>query len=334
MMLAKVDRKKAESVRRALLLRGALDLQYGVLREGDFVFFPLRVCVDLDGVEIVHGNAQAREEKPRSLRQSLEGRLSEAEMSLVPTSYTLVGDIAVLELPEELHGKAETVGKSLMESFPNVKVVALKTSQVEGEFRVPGLVVVAGEQRTETVHRENGNLIKVDVSKAYFNPRTGAERARVASKISEGEKVLVLFAGVGPYAVAAAKRTKAGVWAVELNPDAVRYLVENARLNKVGINVIEGDARDKVPDIEFDRVIMPLPKQAHSFIDVALGAVRDGGTIHYYSFAHNSLEASGDVVEIAGSFGYRTEIIDSLECGAYSPCLAKYCVDFRAWKIA
>ncbi|MBU0761496.1 MAG: class I SAM-dependent methyltransferase family protein [Candidatus Altiarchaeota archaeon] len=331
-MLAKTHKKNAENVRKMLLADDALDVGRVVRREGDFVFFPLKKRVEVDGAEFVEGLAQERIEKPRSLKEALAGVLDVADLSLVPSAYTVIGDIAFLELPDQLLGRKNIIGEALLSCFPNVKVAALKISQVDGEYRVPGVEVIAGENRTETVHRENGCFFKLDIATVYFNPRTGSERERVSSKVTSGERVLVLFAGVGPYAVHAAKRG-AEVWAVELNPDAVSYMRENARLNKVDLKVVEADARDVKFDVLFDRVIMPLPKQANNFLDVALSCARESGVIHYYCFAHNSLEAVGDVIETAGSLGYKTEILESILCGTYSPCLNKYCVDFRTSKI-
>ena len=73
----------------------------------------------------------------------------------------------------------------------------------------------------------------VDVEKCYFSPRLSTERARIADLVEDGEVVLNMFAGVGPYSITIAKRKKAEVYSNELNEAAYRLHLENNRLNKV-----------------------------------------------------------------------------------------------------
>jgi len=274
--------------------------------------------------------------KPRSLREALEDKLSAWELSMVPRSFDVVGDIAVIEFPEELAGKEKVIADALIKTFRNINVVVEKTSEVSGEYRTRGLRVIAGESRTTTVHKEYGLRYAMDLKSAYFSPRLGTERARVAEKVKKGEKVLVMFAGVGPYAILISKKSDAGeVYAVELNHDAVEYMKENIKLNKAGnVFALEGDAGVKVPELvnkagKFDRIIMPLPKDAGSFLDAALPALRENGTIHFYYFARDPGEAVEKVREISMNLGYEIEILEAVECGSYSPCLSRICIDFK-----
>jgi tRNA (guanine37-N1)-methyltransferase len=191
--------------------------------------------------------------------------------------------------------------------------------------------VLAGEKRTDTVHKEADRAYKVDVTKAYFSPRLGTERMRVAKQVKEGERVLVMFAGIGPYPILISKKAKPKeVYAIELNPAAVGYMKENIKLNKVDVKAILGDVKAETPKLgKFDRIVMPLPKDAGNFLDVALPALKKGGTIHYYTFTRTTKEAAEEVRKICKSLGYEAEILASVECGTYSPCLSRICVDFR-----
>ena len=97
----------------------------------------------------------------------------------------------------------------------------------------------------------------------------------------------------------------------------------------VQANVIEGDARKVLPALgEFDRIIMPLPKQAETFLDVTLPALKKGGIIHYYTFAHDPDEAVKGLREAVGKLGRKPNIAAAVECGSYSPCRSRMCVDF------
>ncbi len=131
-------------------------------------------------------------------------------------------------------------------------------------------------------------MYKVDLRKDYFSPRLSTERARIAAQVRPSERVLVLFAGVGPYAVLTAKRVPtARVTAVELNPHAARLLEKNIRLNNLtNITPIHGDARDALKKFskQFNRIIMPLPKNAFNFLPLALKNAAKNCVINYYAF--------------------------------------------------
>ena len=84
-----------------------------------------------------------------------------------------------------------------------------------------------------TSHKEFGFVYHLDVTRVFFNSHLGHERMRVASQVKAGESVLVLFAGVGPFAVPLAARG-AQVVALEKNREACLWLAENVRLNGAG----------------------------------------------------------------------------------------------------
>jgi tRNA wybutosine-synthesizing protein 2 len=77
----------------------------------------------------------------------------------------------------------------------------------------------------------------------------------MGEEAGEDERVLDMFAGIGYFALPMA-RAGASVTAVERNPDAFRYLAENAQLNAVGdrVSCVLGDCRDV--DAPADRVVM------------------------------------------------------------------------------
>jgi tRNA (guanine37-N1)-methyltransferase len=325
-----VKKARAQEARQRISDEGLLEKSAPVVREGEYVLFPVKSDLKMRCSSVVERECEGRAQRPRSMKEALRGILSEDELAALQSSYNVVGDIAILEFDDSLAPKKRLIGEAMLAVFRNLKVVARKTEQVSGEYRVPGIEVIAGEDRTETVHREHGCVYKLDVAQAYFSPRLGHERMRVVGQIRPGERVLVLFAGVGPYAILAAKRTDADVSAVELNPKAVEYMRWNVMRNKVKVGVVEGDAKEVLPALgRSDRIVMPLPKQADLFLDAAFPALKPGGIIHFYVFARNSLEASGRLAETAATLGRRIRVLEAVECGSYSPCMSRYCVDFR-----
>lgn len=227
----------------------------------------------------------------KNLKEALRDDLTEQELEELVTSFDVVGDIAIIKIPDLLLGKKERIGEALMEVHGNVDTVLRQVGPVNGEHRTRELEVIAGEEKAETVHKEYGCSFKVDLSKVYFSPRLARERYRVAGKVESGEVVTNMFAGVGCYSVLMAKHSKPEkVYSIDKNPAAVEYMRHNVRVNKVGGTVIpiQGDARKVIENNlggSSDRVLMPLPDFARDFFDVALQALKpEGGRIHFYDY--------------------------------------------------
>lgn len=162
----------------------------------------------------------------------------------------------------------------------NVKSVFKKLGPMEGVYRTRKLKFLAGERRTVTEYRENNCRFRLDVSKVYFTPRLSFERRRIAEQVKPGEHILALFAGVGPFPIVIAKvQPHVKIHAVELNPDAFKYMQENTRLNRMQeiITPLLGDVKEIVP-AKFvnsaDRILMPLPKGAEKFLGEAFLAAK------------------------------------------------------------
>lgn len=213
----------------------------------------------------------------------------EDKLLRVKGSYDLVGDIAVLDIPSELVRYQKLFVAAMQQLNPRVKVIAKKASATSGKYRVRKIRVIAGEKRTSTIHKESACSFTIDLNKSYFSTRLAHERERIASQVREDERVLVLFAGVGPFAIVAAKKQpKATFVGVEFNPAAVRAFKENILLNKVGgrVEVMRADVTKFLAQKEntrsFDRVIMPLPHTAHNFLAGAMNALKNGGIVHFY----------------------------------------------------
>jgi len=260
-------------------------------------------------------------------------------MEKLVTSFDIVGDIAVIEIPRGLGKRGKIIAEAIMKIHKNIKVVA-KKSPVEGRYRVRGLKVIAGDKRTETVHKESGCLMKLDAAKAYFSVRLSHERERIAAMVKDNEKVLILFAGVGPFALVIAKKVPtATVAGIELNPYAVKYFEENVKLNKLkNCDAIKGDVRRVVPK-KFvnwaDRVLMPLPKSAENFLDTAILASRNNAVVHFYHFGkHENVfkDAEEKIMKAAKKSKCSAGLINSKIVRPYAPGIVQIVVDFKIKK--
>ncbi|MBS7638173.1 class I SAM-dependent methyltransferase family protein [Candidatus Bathyarchaeota archaeon] len=262
-------------------------------------------------------------------------------MRLIPRSFDIIGSrekaVAIVEIPPDLRDFEEGVAKAIMERHKNVKSVLVKESERLEEYRIRRYRVLAGDPDTEVVHREAGCLFKLDPQKVYFSPREGAERMRIAEKVRDGEKILVMFSGVCPYPIVIAKRhEKVRIIAVESNPHAHNYCVENIHLNRVQDKVIAllGDVRDICPTLgsTFDRIVMPLPKGAYQFLDLAIPLLNCGGVVHFYHWAREPdlFSKAKEILSTASErFGRRAEFLEEVRVSQYSPRVWKVRVDAR-----
>ncbi len=209
--------------------------------------------------------------------------------------YDLIGDIAVLRVPDNPKARIHIVARAILQTHRNVKTVLLQVGEVAGQFRLRRLDWVMGERKTQTVHREWGCTYRVDLETCYFSPRLSFERMRIARLVKPHETVVNMFAGVGCFSILMVKLGKARiVYSIDVNPSATEYLQENASLNRVESQVvpIQGDAKDIISkhlgNIA-DRVVMPLPEKAYEYLNYAVAALKPtGGWIHYYDFEHAS----------------------------------------------
>jgi len=276
--------------------------------------------------------------KPQSLKEALKGKLSEEEISKVKRAFDLIGDIVVMEIPEGLEEKKEMIAKAVMEVQTNVRSVFKKASGMEGEYRVRKLELLAGEGGTETIYKENGCAFKLDISKVYFSPRLSTERMRIAELCKEEEKVLALFAGVGPFPIVCAKKKKCKCIGIELNPVACEYFRFNIKLNKVQdlIEVVEGDVSKIVPGLKFaqeaDRILMTLPKDAYQFLPFVLPYAKKGAIVHIYGFypeenLYSDLE--NKINDFAQACSRKAETVNKKIVRPYSPRVYQVAMDFR-----
>lgn len=275
------------------------------------------------------------------LKEALRGVLSDEELEKLYSSFDLVGDIAVVKVPEELRGRGALIGEAIIKCVKHVKTVLGQVGPVSGELRLRELEHLAGEPRTETIYKEHGCRFKVDLAKVYFSPRLSYERMRVASQVGRGEVVVNMFAGVGTYSILIAKLAeKTLVYSIDVNPAAHRLTVENVKLNKVSGRVVPvlGEAGRVVRDVlegSASRVLMPLPERAKEFLGDAVRCLRrGGGVIHYYTHKHGSKpEALTDAErEVKAVLREEVKVLSARVVREVGPRLQQVVLDLRVLK--
>jgi len=317
----KVPKDKAEKLRGRLKRLGLLNPDYKPFEKNGMIYFPLKadapaeILMEFEAAQTTAA-FEARKPKPRSLKDSLKDKLPKDLIDHIPSSYDIVGSVILIEIPDKLRAYSKLIGEELMKIHPRIETVLAKIGGTRGIYRIRELEVIAGTGQTETIHKEHGCIYKLDLRKAFFNPRFSGERLRVARKTRAGEKVLDMFSGIGPFSILIAKTNpRTEVVAIEINPDAYRFLLENIKLNKVGgrIKPILGDSRKILEklDKQFDRVIVDLPHSSLDYLDIALRRCKPGGMIHLYMIGEGDEaieESAKEVLEKAKRLGYKVEV--------------------------
>jgi tRNA (guanine37-N1)-methyltransferase len=229
----------------------------------------------------------------KRLRKILSNVLPPEDLANIYGSYDIVGNIAIIRVTEASKRHSKAIGEAIMSIYKNVKTVLAQISPVYGDFRLRKLDCVAGENKTETIHRESECLFMVDVVKCYFSPRLFHERMRIADLVKNNEIIVNMFAGVGCFSIIIANHLHVGkVYSVDVNPVAIQHMQKNVRMNRVYGKVIPilGDAKEvikkKLRHVA-NRVLMPLPEKALEYLPYALLALKEaGGWIHYYDFEY------------------------------------------------
>ncbi|MEM1525269.1 MAG: class I SAM-dependent methyltransferase family protein [Nitrososphaerales archaeon] len=229
------------------------------------------------------------------LKRALMGILNPNEISQLYSSFDIIGDIAIIKIPDPLISKKDIIAKAILDNLKSVKTVLRQTSPISGIYRIRELEYLMGEKKTLTIYKEHSCIFKVDLAKVYFSPRLSYERLRIAEQVKSGEKVVNMFGGVGTFSIIIAKKQpNVTVYNIDINPDAHQLALENVIINKVSNRVIciLGDSREvihKMLNGVADRVLMPLPEKACEYLDVAIEALKpQGGVIHYYTEVYGS----------------------------------------------
>lgn len=120
----------------------------------------------------------------------------------------------------------------MQKNYPRIETVVNKVGAISNEFRVPKFEVLAGKDDMVTEVKQYGATFRLDYGLVYWNSRLEHEHIRLVSLFKKGDVVCDMFAGIGPFSIPAGQKGCI-VYANDLNPDSVRYLKINAKINKI-----------------------------------------------------------------------------------------------------
>ena len=320
MKCVKVPLKQLNDTRIKLMENGQMNMEYRIKACKDYGYIPIND--NIKDYEIVDIKLEPIKKVAHNFSELLEDELSESEIENLRTSFDTIGDIVILEIPDDLINKKQMIGDAALE-FTKRKSVYMKKSAVKGTTRVRELEFLSGNDDSITIHKEHGARLKLDVREVYFSPRLATERKRVMESVKNGEKILDMFCGIGPFPIVIAKNKNVDITAVDINDKAIKYLNENIKLNKLKGNIKTycGDVRDVANSFntKFDRIIMNLPGLAYTFLDVSVDLIKNGGIINYYEFSDSYEQGIERLNKAANNVGKKVEIINTRKVKSTSP---------------
>lgn len=230
----------------------------------------------------------------------------------VTSGFSRVGHIAHLNLRDHQLPFKHLIGQVMVDKNPGITSAVNKTSNIDNTYRNFQMEVLCGEENMLTKVRENNYTYEFDFSKVYWNPRLSTEHGRITELLNPGDVLFDVFAGVGPFAIPAARKN-CTVFANDLNPESHKWLLHNCKLNKVdqkvkvfnmdGKDFIQGPVREELmlrlglsaeakPSVH---IVMNLPAKAIEFLSV-FRSLLDGQpcstellpTVHCYCFSKDS----------------------------------------------
>ncbi|WP_409200738.1 class I SAM-dependent methyltransferase [Methanobrevibacter sp. DSM 116169] len=331
MKAVKTPIKNLNDLRIELIEKKLMDMSYKIKTDKNYGYIPIKDENNINpNLEIVDIDLVKVELFPKNFTELLEDKLNNKELEDLKTSFDIIGDIVILEIPENLEKHKKDIGKATL-NFTKRKSVYMKKSPIQGTTRVRQLEFLKGDENPVTIHKEHGNRLKLDVSKVYFSPRLATERLRVAESVQNNEKILDMFCGIGPFPIIIASRKNVKITAVDINKDAIKYLNENIDLNKLKGNItpINNDITKINFKNKFDRILMNLPGTAYKFLDLAIDLIKNNGIINYYEFSKDYEQGINRIKEAASKKNKNVEIISTRKVKSNSPGMWHVAIDAK-----
>lgn len=256
------------------------------------------------------------------------------------------------------------IGQVILDkNSPQIKTVVNKTNTIHDTFRFFKMEVLAGESNLYTSVKQDGCIFEFDFSKVYWNSRLQTEHRRLVESFDSDDVVCDVFAGVGPFAIPAAKKG-CTIYANDLNPASYEALLKNAKINHVKDNfhAFNLDGRDFVRKMvqlsslsssllassttnqsvqgnysrPFTHVVMNLPASAVEFLDVFHGLYTPHKQllqlpmIHCYCFSKSQFPGDDAKRQVEKNLGCSLNSECSVHCVRdVAPKKVMVCVSFK-----
>lgn len=315
------ERTKAEGTIRALLKADAVNKRFHIKVRGEEVLIPV-MTENLPSHYKVILNEFSERANIDPLMVKVKRRLFELGIleAKTPEKWIALGDSIIIKKSNswEIDRK---VAQIIME-LSGSKAVYLDMSGINGELRIPNMRLIAGVDH-DVIHTENRVKYTFNPSKVMFSPGNVNVRGILAKMNLKGKIILDMFAGIGYFAVPAAKYSGcAMVYCSELNRDSFSYLERNVSLNSIEnkIRIQNTDCRKAWIGMKADVIIMGHFNSI-SYLDSALERAKTGTTIimHVICRTGKNGEKISEIINRASELGRILSFESQSTVKSYSP---------------
>ncbi|MGP6219755.1 class I SAM-dependent methyltransferase [Caldiplasma sukawensis] len=264
----KVKKSDAENTILNLKKDGKMAKGIRIIKDDDYVYIP--IDGNVENFEIVEMNEYEEREPPITRRAG---------------GYDIIGEIGIIH--SRNGGRIPSILDFIIRNNRQVRTVYLDRG-IRGDFRIRDLELLSGPDNPETLYRENGIRLMVNVKKAYFSPRLAMERYIVSNTVKDGERIFDMFSGIGPFTVNIGKKCDVSIIANDLNPDAHFLLKHNVIMNKIDekVETFNEDSYNLIRrGGKFDRIILNNPMTGYSNLDLIASHLESGGFVNVYYLA-------------------------------------------------
>lgn len=154
-----------------------------------------------------------------------------------PGAFASTGHIAHMNLRDIWVPYKYIIGQVIVDKNKGIETVVNKLEAIDTRFRTFAMELLAGKPVYEVTLNEHGCTFTFDFRHVYWNSRLESEHARLVRLFGPGAVVVDAMAGVGPFAIPAARVNKCEVWANDLNNASYAALAANAETNHVAHRV-------------------------------------------------------------------------------------------------
>jgi len=177
-----------------------------------------------------------------------------------PSAFTITGHLAHYNLRDEYLPYKHIIGEVTLDKNPALRTVVNKLDAIDTQFRFFKMELLAGEPDYIVEAHESDCRFIFDFSNVYWNSRLHTEHERLVALFQPEQVIADVFAGVGPFAIPAAKK-RCIVYANDLNPSSTEYLEKNVKGNSVerNVRVTTLDGREFIRHVVEDAWNHPLP---------------------------------------------------------------------------
>ncbi len=219
-----------------------------------------------------------------------------------PTRHEFVGDLILIKLEDHQRPFGNSIGKALLLQNARTRAV-FEDRGVTGTFRVRDLQLLAvrdGEsESTRTRIVEGGHHLWTDPSTVYYSSRLSHEREgtldcakKLRRELGRPLSVCDPYAGVGPslMPLVAEPDLIGGLFASDLNPSAVEFLLEN--IDHPSATIECGDARNLKNRAEmcenYDLLLINIPHESLAHMPDLLPLLRTNGVMRGWAIVEDA----------------------------------------------